>query len=426
MMKALTIIFIYSFFIFNEEIVAKDTKSLEDFYINGKRFVWQGSKDLNHFYYDFNGDQKIDAFDVQVSSGVDYYSNRVNGEYLNKLSVRKSGNGIVEKNQVKEAGQWKEIGSSYHSLINREIASNKCQKVDKNLLINTYEKAVLCLLDPQKGGHVGNSLIQKITSNLRGDSYDVDILNYKGKVKEFECISDTNAYNCTLSLNDLDDSISSKEIFHYYMHLAGLHHVISKVDVVYACTQCCLSDNQAACKVCSQKDSLGLKDDSFQLDILSLFVYEDYITKDKIFPQYHNALIRVHNNLDHKNLIKTLLSNLDWNKDQIIEKLYSQFQKHLELGVNELSNEQLYFSDMLAEIMAKVACTDFSKDINSIVDDLTKKCEIMYLARSLPSSLCYHQLNKKTCKEQYLKNYVIRKEQHRKGIRLPSNFTSLN
>lgn len=417
---SVTLFRIFLVLVFSWNCFGKEQGIFDDFYLDGKRFVWQGSKDKNHYYYDFNGDKKIDAFDVLLDNGVDFYSNRKEGKYLTKISKRKINNSIEEKNFNRTENTWINQQTSYVSLIKnledtREIASNNCKFLNKDNLIKTYMVVSKCLRDPNKAGPLGTKLIQKITSALRND------------LKDFSCVKNASLFNCHKDINKIRKSFESPDLthdkFHYYMHLAGQQHVISKVDIVYACTQCCMSDNIAACEICSSKKSFELEELTYEQDFLSLFIYEDYIDQEDEFAQYHNSLTRVYKELDSRKLISIIAEKLHWTKDQVIEKLYSQFMKHIDSDVNSKSSLKIYYSDMLAELMAKLTCSNFDLDMTK---KSSQNCEIRYLARSIPDSLCLKSESKKDCKEIYLKNYYSRKNQYLKGLRLPSNFTSLN
>lgn len=431
-----------SIFFLSTQLSFGISNDLNDYYLNGKRLVWQGKKDKNHYYYDFDGDQKIDAFDSVLENGVDYYSGRLNGVYQNKVSIRKSGNGFTEKQLIKDLDDWKEISSKFLSLLpdqdisSRTIASEKlCYEIDKVTFKNVYDRAVKCFVDPKKGGNFGTQIIQKMTSALRGNTLGHTTLTVSDSkesgIRQFKCGPNDQTFNCVEKVADLiniqsnNQELVEKAVFHNLLHLAGFHHVMSKVDLVYVCSECCMKNNEAACNFCSNTNSFKLADGSFEYYLLSLFIYDDYLNDEDHFQQYHVALENVYSQLEKHDVLKVLSNNVSWSKDEIIEKLFIQFTKHIGNKVNSRGKAKLYYSDLISEIMAKIACHEES---NQIVVNLEKirNCEVMYLARSIPESFCFSEIDKLSCKQKYRDEYSLRKEEHAKGIRIPSNFKGLN
>jgi hypothetical protein len=423
-------------------IFEKASANNSEFKLKRKKFHWQGKKNKNHYYYDFNGDSRIDAMDVVHADGIDFYNKRIKGKYQLKVTLRKSGTGWKQREYFRKKGKWKAANTRLFTLMkvseNEKSKNNMCKQLDTSLISDVMKEGLACLTDPKKGGQQGRFLAQKMMSVYRGDglahlgtAYSLAMKRKESRdIASKQCLDNGQVFNCVNSVFDIlnqDDKNEhklKKAIFHELVHLSGYSHINTDVDVIYACTQCCMANNDAACVVCSDRKSNFQGKVNRLYDFLSLFIFDDYIDAEKTFYQYHSALERIYYSLDNPQVVTQLFDNLPWSREKILEKLYFQFTAHMGKKVNKRGDGELFYSDLLAEVMAKVSCERlFDQDEKD--QQRQKNCEIMYLARSIPDSYCYHRSNKESCKKEYKESYSRRKRLVNNGLRIPANFENL-
>lgn len=366
--------------------IAEVANSQEQLLIDGKRFRWIGSQHKNHYYYDFNGDKTIDALDVMHPQGVDFYNNRVKGVYHSKYQILHSDKGLEEIAYERKNNKWIKI--SQRQLGKADKSHLHPKRIDySQYLPPTVLNGLRCLAQTSKATY----WVQKIFSQFKTSHY-----------------SDNSRYS------------NPKVLFKKMLTLAGLKHS-RRGDLTHACQQCCMSHNDVGCKVCFSEDLSMTKKESWQNDLASLFIYDDSIDAFKKNETYHSALERVYSRINKPIQVKKLLEFFDGNKDKLLETLFFQYSAHMNKNVNSLSGKAIFYSDMIAELMSKVSC--FSQNEKNIADQ--KKCEVLYLARSIPDSYCLNRKEKSKCRTFVRNRYANRKRKFEQGIRIPANFSLL-
>ena len=342
------------------------------FMMQGRPFYWQGKTHNNHFYYDFNGDKVIDAMDVFHAKGVDFYGQRENKVYYRKIQILRTNEGgeliwlsrvnnqWVKKLQKKiTTAQFKEIST---------ISSNANYDLPFSLGV---VKGLSCLGKNEQTSY----LVQKIVSQIVHD--DSKCLADSDKCKKLK--------NDNLEYKTHKSKADDKQIFYDLLISLGFEDEIKKSDLAHACTECCLGYNGVACRLCFSNEKTTLLQNNLQhndeqnreYDLLALFLYDDRIDAHKKTSKYHDALERVHAKMSDPLLVRKLLDFFDGKKDKLLETLYFQFTAHMNKNVNSLSNVELYYSDMIAELMSKVSCFDENHKQKDEKNEDKKKCEVM-------------------------------------------------
>ena len=385
-MKLFLTLFLVTVLVQSSFAIADSLSSKEQLFVDGKRFRWMGKTHKHHFYYDFNGDKVIDAFDVLHPKGIDFYNNRVGGVYYNKYQILQTFKGVEEITYKR---------NKWHQVSRRKLAQNyenhrHPPKINySQYLSSTVLKGLLCLGQTSESSY----WVQKIFSKIQ----NIDLASFK-----------------TSSEPD------QRELFKRMLNLADLDKN-RYFDLGVACQQCCMGHNNIACKLCFSKNLSISEKESWKYDLYSLFIYDDSIKAHKRSKEYHSALERVYSRISNPIQIKELVEIFDGNKDKLLETLYFQYAAHMNKNVNSLTNKKLFYSDMIAELMSKVSC--FSKD--KVSAGIQKKCEVLYLARSIPDSYCFTRQDKNKCRNVVRASYANRKRNDEKGVRIPSNFSRL-
>lgn len=321
-----------------------------------------------------------------------------------------------------------------------ENNNNSCQHLFESLAATTVDSTLSCLINDKKLQAVGSDIAQRILAGMRypKENQKISLGNIKVKcvnnkkylAKTFGLFPDEKK-EITIDLGDFipNTKLSLQEQFniafgHELYHIGGFFHTRNEIDVSYACNECCNTQDKLACHVCAQSGKTQIEEVDY---LLAALMYDKFIGPDKEFRVYHKAIEKLHEVIQRDSFFENFDQKIPLSRGEIIEKFYFQLTTHLRNPVDDRGESKLRYSDMIAEIMAKLNCSDIGR-IPS--DQRTQQdrygCEVMYLARSIPSSYCYQRKSKQSCASAIRLRYVRRKEVDRTGIPIPDNFLSLD
>lgn len=339
---------------------------------------------------------------------------------------------------------------------------SSCKFLFENLSMQSIDSTMSCLITNKKVKDVGEEIAHQIISNLRNDSFlfQVGKLYESGNVAKAEleklrnqnqdgygikvkCVENKKFVAKTFGtlpgdkkeiIVDIADFVGQNEealrhnfinIFgHELYHLGGFYHNQYELDTSYACNDCCNSKDDLSCYICNK----SLEYNPHPTDhLLSALMFEKYVNPNNPFRAYHKTIEKLHAAIQEESFFADFGKYVPISKGEVVEKLYSQLITHLRNPVDYRGVDKLTYSDMIAEIMAKLTCADVGRvpgDERTTQDRYS--CEVMYLARSIPTSYCFQKKFKESCVHAIRLQYARRKETNKTGIPLPDNFLSLD